>query len=147
MTYDQMHKYNYYVESLLLNIPTTEPTESITYIPSFAPTTTPQIILSTNSDSKYLLQCIITICIATSIFTTCCVICTGYCCVIFRSKMREVYLNRIFGNNGTDCGTTLSNDSVGIEPQEQPTDSYEEQGISNEKVLFWFDDVYLENKV
>lgn len=126
MTSDQIEKYNYYVERLLLlNIPTHEPTEYIQIAPTYAPTyastyastfdaptyaPTYQTTLSVYPDinNPNALQYIIAISIATSIFTTCCVICTSYYFAICRKKIRLHYLRSIASSHSSDSSYSNS---------------------------------------
>jgi hypothetical protein len=97
MTTDQTAKYNYYVERLLLlNIPTAEPTEYVTNAPSLVLSPYP------DTNSPDVLQYIIAISVATSIFTTCCVICTSYYFAIYRKKIRLQYLRSIASSHSSD---------------------------------------------
>jgi hypothetical protein len=77
----------------------------------------PQIDLST------ILQYIIVISISTSIFTTCCVICTGYYCSRFRTRLRLQYINKI----ASDDSSTISSVS-------------DSEKVEND--VFWFEDIY-----
>ena len=110
---DQIEKYNYYVERLLLlNIPTHEPTEfTQTIMPSFAPSFAPssQPILSIYPDlNSPELKYIIAISIATSIFTTYCVICTSYYFAMCRKNLRLRYLRSIASSHSSDSSSISS---------------------------------------
>ena len=114
-----IEKYTYYVERLLLNDPTTEPTESI---PTFAPT---QIILSSNPNlDPDILQYIVGISVATSMVTTYIVIIVSYYCAHLRVKLKRQYLNNIY-------------------PSSHSSSSSSSHGSES----FWFADVYNESDV
>lgn len=114
---DPIEKYNYYVERLLLlNIPTHEPTEfAQTIMPSFAPTYAPtyQPILSVYPDlNGPELKYIIAISIATSIFTTYCVIFTSYYFAMCRKNVRLRYLRSIASSHSSDSSDSSSISSI-----------------------------------
>lgn len=126
---DQIEKYNYYVERLLLlNIPTHEPTEFVQISPSFAPSSFPlsfaptyaptfaptyQTTLSVYPDlNGPELKYIIVISIATSIFTTCCVICTSYYFAMCRKNVRLRYLRSIASSHSSDYSDYSDSSSI-----------------------------------
>jgi len=124
---DPIEKYIYYVERLQINIPTPEPTEFIkTAMPTFSPT---QSIPSPSTNDTYLLQYIIVVSIATSLFTTCCVICTNYCCSNLRIMLRNKYLRNIASSTSSVSSEEDSNSSIC-------------ENSSSEDGVFWFDDIY-----
>lgn len=144
MTSDQLQKYSYYVERLLLTPDTSEPTEytqtPISLSPSFTPSLLPtqSIILSTYTDINRpdVLQYIIAISIATSILTTCCVIFTGYYCSKLRTRLRLRYLGSIESDNSSSLSSLSLSDSdivdTIVEKKEEVPDT----------VMFWFEDIY-----
>lgn len=119
-----VEKYTYYVQRLMLNDPTTEPTEFIP-TPSYAP--------SVLSSSPYELQYIIETSVAasvktsiiTSVITTYFVLVFSYSCIILRAKLKSIYLSGS-GSSHSDSTCTEEDD-----PKQEP---------------FWFDDVYNESK-
>ena len=164
MTSDQLQKYSYYVERLLLlDNPTIEPTEYIqstsshfpsftssslsssltpSLMPSFTPSLLPtqSIILSTYTDlnNPNVLQYIIAISIATSILTTCCVIFTGYYCSKFRKRLRLRYL----GNIASDNSSSLSSLSLSENDSNIVDMIVEKKEEVPDTVMFWFEDIY-----
>lgn len=149
MTVDQIEKYNYYVERLLLNIPTAEPTEytqtPISHFPSFTPSLLPtqSIILSTSADlnNPSILQYIISISIATSILTTCCVIFTGYYCSKLRTRLRLRYLGSIASDESSDS-SSLSSLSLSENNSDIVDAIVEKKEEVPDTVMFWFEDIY-----
>ena len=125
---EPVEKYNYYVERLLLNNPTPEPTEY------YAPTPSPiQPILSPCSDK---LQYIMGISITTSIITTYFVIFVSYYCVIFRAKLKRRYLRSI-------AASSSSSSSYSGSSSDSSTSSENTELSGNEG--FAFEDIYGDN--
>jgi hypothetical protein len=85
-------KYHYYVERitpLADTLPTYEPTEYYTIKPTSSSQQTQPLNINTNANT---LQYIITVSFATSILTSCCVICTIHCFSYIRNRLKQIYL-------------------------------------------------------
>ena len=115
MIYDQ-RKYHYYVERIphfVDALPTHEPTEYYTIQPT--PSSQQYQQLSMSMD-KNTLQYIITISFATSILTTCCVICTIHCFSYLRNKLKHVYLRGMSDSSSSQStDKTIDFDDIYVE--------------------------------
>jgi len=153
MASDQFEKYSYYVERLLLTPYTSEPTEytPISHFPSFTPSLTPSltpsftptqsIVLSTYTDIN--LQYIIAVSIVTSLFTTCCVICTGYYCSKLRTRLRLQYLGNISTSSHSSDSSSISSVSLSETNSEIELDTIvEKKEEDSDNVMLWFEDIY-----
>ena len=130
-------KYTYYVQRLLLNDPTTEPTEFIT-TPSYASTLSPSFVptpsvLSSNSyEPQYILETSVKASIITSVITTYFVFFFSYCCIVLRAKLKRRYLS------GSGSGSSHSSYS--------DSTCTKEDDLTEKQEPFWFNDVYNESK-
>lgn len=130
-----VEKYTHYVERLLLDNPTQEPTELMTAFPSMilSPTLCPK--------SQYIMIDSVTTSIVTSIVTTYLVLIFSYCCIVLRAKLKRHYLNNIYPSSHSSSSSQSSESSstfTEVELVNVPTQTQE---------LFWFDNIYSQQMV
>jgi len=149
-----VEKYTHYVERLLLDNPTQEPTESITVLPSmilspsFSPSFGPSFSPTLCPKSQYIMidsvtasvSISVTTSIVTSIVTTYLVLIFSYCCIVLRAKLKRQYLNNIYPSSHSSSSSQSSESSstfTAIELVNVPTQTQE---------LFWFDNIYSDSE-
>ena len=114
-------KYHYYVERItpfVDDLPTYEPTEYYTIQPT--PSSQQTQPLNTNANANTL-QYIITVSFATSILTTCCVICTIHWFSYIRNRLKQLYLRGLSDSSSSQSSDkTFDFDDIYVESDIEP---------------------------